>query len=107
MSSDPKAARRALGRGLDALLPAPSAASAGPGHSGSGVEKSVFLCPIEKIAPQSGQPRQHFDEQELEELVASIAEHGIIEPLVVRRAAPGADRFTLIAGERRWRAAQK
>lgn len=109
MSADPKAARRALGRGLDALLPAPPSASpssSAPSGS-SGAEKSVFLCPIEKIAPQAGQPRQHFDEQELEELVASIAEHGIIEPLVVRRSQPGADRFTLIAGERRWRAAQK
>jgi ParB family chromosome partitioning protein len=47
--------------------------------------------PGREIAPQSGQPRQHFDEQELEELVASIREHGLIEPLVVRRAAPGAD----------------
>jgi len=104
MTTDPKAARRALGRGLDALLPAPqAAASSGAG----GGDKSVFLCPIEKIAPQSGQPRQHFDEQELQELVLSITEHGIIEPLVVRRAVPGADKFTLIAGERRWRAAQR
>jgi ParB family chromosome partitioning protein len=109
MTADPKAARRALGRGLDALLPAPSSASSKEGSSpaGGGLEKSVFLCPVEKISPQSGQPRQHFDEQELEDLVASISEHGIIEPLVVRRASPGADKFTLIAGERRWRAAQR
>jgi ParB family chromosome partitioning protein len=106
MNADPKGQRRALGRGLDALLPAPPSAlpsSAG----GSPAEKSVFLCPVEKITPQSGQTRQHFDEQELEELVQSIREHGLIEPLVVRRAAPGADKFTLIAGERRWRAAQR
>lgn len=107
MNADPKGARRALGRGLDALLPAPPPPSGAASSGVSAIEKSVFLCPVEKIAPQSGQPRQHFDEQELEELVASIREHGLIEPLVVRRAAPGADKFVLIAGERRWRAAQR
>jgi ParB family chromosome partitioning protein len=107
MNADPKGARRALGRGLDALLPAPPPPSGAASSAALAIEKSVFLCPVEKIAPQSGQPRQHFDEQELEELVASIREHGLIEPLVVRRAAPGADKFVLIAGERRWRAAQR
>jgi ParB family chromosome partitioning protein len=55
--------------------------------------------------PNRGQPRKHFDEAALEELAASIREHGVLEPLVVRRIA--ADRFELIAGERRWRAAQR
>jgi ParB family chromosome partitioning protein len=99
MSVDPKGPRRALGRGLDALLPAPVAAGA--------AERSVFLCAIEKITPQKGQPRQYFDEAELEELTASIREHGLIEPLVVRRAQPGTDVLEIIAGERRWRAAQR
>jgi ParB family chromosome partitioning protein len=107
MSGDPKGARRALGRGLDALLPAPPQTTQGGASAASAAERSVFLCPVEKITPQVGQPRQHFDEQELEELVTSIREHGLIEPLVVRRAQPGADKFTLIAGERRWRAAQR
>jgi ParB family chromosome partitioning protein len=93
--SDPK--RRALGRGLDALLPA---AASGPG------DKSVLRCPLEKIVPQKGQPRQRFDSHKLDELAASIREHGLIEPLVVRRV-PGADTFELIAGERRWRALQR
>ncbi len=100
MTLDPKAPRRALGRGLDALLPA-----AAP--SGGFADKSVFVCPVEKIKPQAGQPRQHFDETELEELATSIREHGIIEPLVVRRLARDSDTFELIAGERRWRAAQR
>src|SRR6185369_15875848 len=101
-TQDPKgpAPRRALGRGLDALLPAPPPAGAGP-------ERSAFTCPIEKIGPQAGQPRQYFDEQELAELTESIREHGLIEPLIVRRTHPGADKFELIAGERRWRAAQR
>jgi ParB family chromosome partitioning protein len=67
----------------------------------------VFYCPVERIVPQAGQPRQHFDEDELLELTDSIREHGLIEPLVVRRSQPGADSYELIAGERRWRAAQK
>jgi ParB family chromosome partitioning protein len=67
----------------------------------------AFVCSIEKIVPQAGQPRQYFDEQELAELTESIREHGLIEPLIVRRMGPGADRFELIAGERRWRAAQR
>jgi ParB family chromosome partitioning protein len=96
-TADPK--RRALGRGLDALLPssAPHMAQA---------NRNVFTCPLEKIRPQSGQPRQHFDPQKLDELAVSIREHGLIEPLVVRRV-PGSDTLELVAGERRWRALQR
>lgn len=102
--------KRALGRGLDALLPVPTAAA--PARGPSYGEKSVFLCPVERIQPQPGQPRQHFDETELAELEASIREHGIIEPIVVRRVPSPTgdahrDTFELIAGERRWRAAQR
>jgi len=99
--------RRALGRGLDALLPvAPERTPAGFG------ERSVFLCPLERIVPMRGQPRQHFDERALEELASSIREVGLIEPLVVRRvqsvgSGPSADRYELVAGERRWRASQR
>jgi len=96
--TDPK--RRALGRGLDALLPAaPSATYHG--------DKNVFTCPIEKIVPQKGQPRQHFDAQKLEELAQSIREHGLVEPLIVRRIPGGGDKLELVAGERRWRALQR
>jgi ParB family chromosome partitioning protein len=97
--SAPDTKRRALGRGLDALLPAAPAAQAYG-------DKSVFVCPLEKIVPQKGQPRQHFDAQKLEELAASIREHGLVEPLVVRRL-PGSDKLELVAGERRWRALQR
>jgi ParB family chromosome partitioning protein len=96
-AADPK--RRALGRGLDALLPAAPAAQAYG-------DKSVFVCALEKIVPQKGQPRQHFDAQKLDELAASIREHGLVEPLVVRRL-PGSDKLELVAGERRWRALQR
>jgi ParB family transcriptional regulator, chromosome partitioning protein len=96
---------RGLGRGLDALLPVaappartPSAPSYGDGN--------VFQCALEKIVPQKHQPRQHFDGEALEELAQSLREHGLIEPLVVRRRE-GSDVFEIVAGERRWRAAQR
>jgi ParB family chromosome partitioning protein len=101
-NKDPK--KRALGRGLDALLPV----SAPPPITGpSSAERAVFMCALEKLVPQKGQPRQHFDVEALDELAASIREHGVLEPIVVRRPAPGQDRFEIIAGERRWRASQK
>jgi ParB family chromosome partitioning protein len=95
ITPDPK--KRALGRGLDALLPAKAAATPDG--------RVYFQCAVEKIAPQKGQPRRHFDTKALDELAQSIKEHGIIEPLIVRKTA--ADKFELIAGERRWRASQR
>ena len=65
---------------------------------------SYFSCPIEEIRPSKSQPRKTFSNEKLEELAASIREKGIIQPLVVRRKD---DHYELIAGERRWRAAQK
>ena len=97
-ASPPAPARRALGLGLDSLLPV---APPKPGYG----DKSVFLCAIERIIPQRGQPRQRFVAEAIEELAASIREHGLLEPLVVRKS--GDDRFEIIAGERRWRASQK
>lgn len=82
-----------LGRGMAALLPAADDDRA-----------DYFLCPIEEIKPNRSQPRKTFASDKLEELAASIREKGIIQPLVVRRKA---DHYELIAGERRWRAAQK
>ncbi len=102
---------RGLGRGLDALLPASAPKrQATPAAESEERQKtygndSVFTCPLERIVPQKGQPRQHFDETRLEELAQSIKEHGLLEPLVVRKK--GNDQFELIAGERRWRACQR
>jgi len=104
---------RGLGRGLDALLPlkppseAPvSATTPIADGSAAGAKLSLFVCPIERIVPCRSQPRQHFDAAALDELTASIQSHGVLEPLVVRRL-PGEDRFEIVAGERRWRAAQR
>jgi ParB family chromosome partitioning protein len=66
--------------------------------------KIYFSCPIEDIKPNRSQPRKSFSGDKLEELAASIREQGIIQPLVVRKKD---DHYELIAGERRWRAAQK
>ena len=82
-----------LGRGMAALLPVIEERG-----------RVFFSCPIEEIRPLRVQPRKTFTIGKLEELAASIREKGIIQPLVVRKKA---DHYELIAGERRWRAAQK
>jgi ParB family transcriptional regulator, chromosome partitioning protein len=98
-----KSARpRGLGRGLDALLPLKPADAPSNGSS----KAVLFVCAIEKLVPCRTQPRQHFDATALDELTASIQMHGLLEPLVVRRL-PGEERFEIVAGERRWRAAQR
>jgi ParB family transcriptional regulator, chromosome partitioning protein len=87
--------RKALGKGLSALIP--EAEELG----GAG---AYFQCPVEAIEPNPHQPRKRFGEDELEELVASVREKGILTPLLVSKTETG---YRLIAGERRWRAAQK
>jgi ParB family chromosome partitioning protein len=105
VSEAPKKPLRGLGRGLDALLPVrtpPQAPDRPPVDYGQG---NVFSCALERIVPQRGQPRQHFENEKLAELAESIKTHGLLEPLVVRRRGEG--QFEIIAGERRWRAAQR
>jgi ParB family transcriptional regulator, chromosome partitioning protein len=110
MTDLPKKPLRGLGRGLDALLPVrhpPAPAASGPSErpaAGYG-EGNVFMCALERIAPRRDQPRQHFDSAKLDELAQSIKEHGLLEPLVVRKKSEG--EFEIVAGERRWRAAQR
>jgi ParB family transcriptional regulator, chromosome partitioning protein len=103
--------RKALGRGLSALIPEiekPTKTVADAGGTATAPAKDgegYYLCPIEQIEPTRDQPRHYFDETRLEELVQSIKEQGLIQPLVVRPVAK--NRYAIIAGERRWRAAQK
>jgi ParB family transcriptional regulator, chromosome partitioning protein len=94
--------KRALGRGLSALIPqaAPVAAPTG----GETEDKSVLRLAVEDIRRDPGQPRKAFDEVKLRELADSIRVQGLIQPVLVRR--DGARGYVLIAGERRWRAAQ-
>ena len=91
--------RKALGKGLGALLPATDTSSI------MDSKKTYLLCPIERIHPNPYQPRTVFDDAKLKELTDSVAEKGIIQPLIVRKS--GTNEYELIAGERRWRAAQK
>ena len=90
------ASQKGLGRGLGALL----------GDFGDeSVDQSAYrLLPIYKVEPNPDQPRQDFDEEELEALAESIRIHGVIQPLTVREMGSGY--FQIIAGERRWRAAR-
>lgn len=90
--------RRGLGRGLSALL-----ADVEPEPSVEG-PKSDRLVPIEAVEPNPDQPRKHFHKEALEELAASIGRHGIIQPILVRPSGDGG--YQIVAGERRWRAAQ-
>lgn len=82
-----------LGKGLDALIPSEKKVETGSGN----------LLPIEKIKPNSDQPRKYFEDTAIQELAASIREKGVIQPLTVRKS--GSD-YEIIAGERRWRASQ-
>ena len=109
--------RNALGRGLGALLPGTPGTS-GPA-AGAAVREAVrdatreaataageaptSELPIDLIDPNPEQPRRVFQEEELERLAASIRQHGVLQPVVVRRAG---DRYELVVGERRWRASQ-
>lgn len=93
--------RKALGKGLHALLPARNAAPAAPATEPQG---SVQNLPIEHLTPNPDQPRRDFDPVALTELTRSIERDGIIQPIIVRKAA--ANTYQIIAGERRWRAAK-
>lgn len=96
-----KSSRRALGRGLAALIP-PGGAEDNQGQTGDNV--GPRLIPVEKIAPNAKQPRKHFDPEALDELAASMEAQGVLQPILVRRQSEG---YELIAGERRWRAAAR
>jgi ParB family chromosome partitioning protein len=89
-------ARKVLGRGLDALIPAGASATA----SGS----RLLELETDLIRPNPQQPRDSFDDQAIDSMAASLAAHGVLQPIVVREAEGG---FELIAGERRWRGAQR
>jgi ParB family chromosome partitioning protein len=90
-----------LGRGLASLI-----GDVGEESTSTETSRKPRRAPIEILKPNPRNPRRRFSEAELEELAASIREHGIIQPIVVRKAS-GDDTFEIIAGERRWRAAQR
>jgi ParB family chromosome partitioning protein len=94
---------RGLGRGLSALM-----SDVGQNEAESSAPKKPdMIVPVERIRPNPDQPRRTFDEDALQELAASIAEKGIIQPLIVRVSPHDPDIYEIVAGERRWRAAQR
>jgi ParB family chromosome partitioning protein len=103
MTTEARKPRPSLGRGLNALLgdiapePVPTA---GGGETPSGIR----MLPVGALTPQPGQPRRVFDEAALEELAQSIAARGVLQPILVR---PHGRNYQIVAGERRWRAAQR
>jgi ParB family chromosome partitioning protein len=85
-----------LGRGLEALIPGSEEPAAG----------NVLFIPVDQISPNPRQPRISFDQNEIDELAASIEAHGVIQPLIVTQSMqPG--EYQLIAGQRRWMAARQ
>ena len=91
--------RSGLGKGLSSLIPQAEPTPA------AGADGPLFVeLPIGDVVPNPNQPRVHFDEDALGELTASIAQVGVLQPVLVR---PVGGRYELVAGERRWRAAQR
>lgn len=99
--SRPKQRRGGLGRGLESLIPTAPVVS----PSGESEESSLQKVGIDNISANPYQPRLHMDQEQLEELASSIRTHGLMQPLVVSDA-DSRGQYTLIAGERRWRASR-
>jgi len=92
--------RSRLGRGLAALLGSREDTEASP-------PRGTQTIPVEFLRPNSRNPRKRFDESELDDLASSIRGHGVIQPILVRPIPRAADAYEIVAGERRWRAAQR
>jgi ParB family chromosome partitioning protein len=99
MEDDAMATKHGLGRGLSALIKDVPDEKAPPATE---AQAGVARIPVKRIRPSSWQPRRHFSREAMDELVATVRERGVLQPLLVRKK--GAD-YELIAGERRWRAA--
>lgn len=100
----PRKPRPGLGRGLSALLGDSVQEAPISGALEGGNPSGVRMLPVSSLAPHPGQPRRHFDEAALDDLAQSIAARGLIQPIVVR---PHGHSYQIVAGERRWRAAQR
>lgn len=96
---------RGLGKGIDAMISGSEESNTKTKEVVKEVIKEVDTIDINKIEPNSNQPRKNFDEDKIHELAESIKQHGLIEPLIVQEGKKGF--YTIIAGERRWRAARQ
>lgn len=99
---DKKPERRGLGRGLSALM---ADVKLDQPTGGAAPRRADLFVPVEKLVPNPQQPRRDFPEGALQDLAASLRQKGVIQPLIVR-PLPATDQFEIVAGERRWRAAQ-
>ena len=95
--------KRRLGRGLSALLGDPESAN----DAASSEPRGTSTMPVEWLQPSPFQPRRRFDEADMAALVESIRDRGMLQPILVRRKASELEAFEIVAGERRWRAAQR
>ncbi len=108
MAEKKKSGTKGLGRGLDALLgdaPTRAAVTSAPDKKPEAPAGPKRELPIEQLKPNADQPRRIFDKDAIEELSKSIAARGLLQPILVRPTGP--DSYEIVAGERRWRAAQK
>lgn len=102
--SKPKSPSRGLGRGLSSLM---SDVNPAPAEDQSAPNTSQRAVPVDQVYPNPDQPRRTFDAQAMADLTASISEKGIIQPLIVRSKPSSQGQYEIVAGERRWRAAQQ
>ncbi len=100
----PKNAKRGLGKGLDAMIPAKVTRKKEAKNTAAQPEGAVVTLKTTELEPNRNQPRKTFDEDKILELADSIKQHGVITPLLVTKRG---DSFLIVAGERRWRAAKK
>ncbi len=99
--NEKKEPRRGLGRGLSALM-----ADIEPSTDASAQVKTAQTLPVDQLYPNPDQPRRQFDTDALDELTKSVRSKGVLQPLIVRRRAEEENAYEIVAGERRWRAAQ-
>lgn len=98
-----KSQQRGLGRGLSALM---ADVNEDHGNASDAPKRPDMMVPIEKVNPNPDQPRRSFDKEKLQDLANSISTKGVIQPLIVRPSPSKQGDFEIVAGERRWRAAQ-
>lgn len=104
--ADKREKRRGLGRGLSALMA--DVETGQTDETGPNPQTNAdHLIPVEKIVPNPNQPRRQFSEEDMRDLTDSIRAKGVIQPLIVRKKSDAEGMFEIVAGERRWRAAQK
>ena len=99
--------KRGLGRGLSALLGEDPAENRGATAPDSGEVRPTNSLPVELMRPSPYQPRRHFDDEAFATLVESVKDKGVLQPVLVRKDPKDSKRYEIVAGERRWRAAQQ